>query len=103
LDEVHFDELQTGSYEVNAVQPVNMCPNLDYGCPEFEHFFEIYSDRVNEAIEAGKLPAETQAVITIEDWQQDLKKVVLRIVWPDEGETKSYERVDYMHAEREGG
>jgi hypothetical protein len=102
LDEVPFDELQTGSYEVNAVQPVNMCPNLDYGCPEFEHFFGIYSDRVNEAIQAGKLPAETQALVTIEDWQQGLKKVVLRIVWPEEGETKSYERVDYMHTERGG-
>ena len=54
LDEVPFGELQAGSYQVNAVQPVNMCPNLDYGCPEFEHFFEIYSDRVNESIEAGK-------------------------------------------------
>jgi ubiquinol-cytochrome c reductase cytochrome b subunit len=102
LNEVPFDELQVGSYEVNAVQPVNMCPNLDYGCPGFEEFFGLYGDRVNEAIQAGKLPAETQALVTIEDWQQNLKKVVLRIVWPVEGETKSYERVDYIHSERGG-
>jgi len=73
---------------------------MDYGCPEFEDFFGLYSDRVNEAIQAGKLPEDTQALVVIEDWQQDLKKVTLRIVWPDEGETKSYERVDYLHSER---
>ena len=100
LDRVPFDELQAGSYEVNVIEPVNMCPNLDYGCPEFEDFFELYGDRVNEAIQAGKLPAETQALVVIEDWQQNLKKATLRIVWPAEGETKSYERVDYLHAER---
>jgi hypothetical protein len=82
--------------------PVNMCPNLDYGCPEFEDFFRLYGGRVNEAIRAGKLPADTQALTVIEDWQQDLKKVTLRIVWPEEGQTKSYERVNYMHAE-DGG
>jgi len=100
LDRVPFHELQAGSYEVNAVQPVNMCPNLDYGCPEFEDFFRLFSDRVNRAIQAGDLPAETQALTVIEDWQQDLKKLTLRIVWPEEGKTKSYERVDYMHTER---
>jgi ubiquinol-cytochrome c reductase cytochrome b subunit len=97
---VSFAELPTGSFEVNAVQPVNMCPAMDYGCPEFESFFKLYGNRVNEAIKSGKLPAETQALTVVEDWQQDLKKVTLRVVWPDEGQTKSYERVVYLHAER---
>jgi quinol-cytochrome oxidoreductase complex cytochrome b subunit len=97
---IPFDQLQTGSYQVNAVQPVNMCPNMDYGCPDLEAFFKLYSDRVNEAIKAGKLPAEAQALMVVEDWQENLKKATLRIVWPAEGKTKSYERVVYLHADR---
>lgn len=101
LQRVPFEELQVGSYEVNLTEPINMCPNLDFGCPQLESFFRLYSDRVNLAIRKGDLPAETQALLVIEDWQKDLRKVTLRILWPgEEGRTRSYERVVYLHAKR---
>jgi hypothetical protein len=78
-----------------------MCPNLDFGCPSLENFWDNFSGRINEAVDIGSLPEETQAVMVIEDWAKDLKKVTLRIVWPGEGDaTKSYERVVYLHAHR---
>jgi len=94
------EQLQVGSYEVNATEPINMCPNLDYGCPDLEAFFKLYTGRVDEAIKRGDLPQETQAVLVIEDWQQNLKKVVLRMVWPENGADKSYERTYYIHSQR---
>jgi len=94
------EELQAGSYEVNSVAPVNMCPNLDFGCPALESFFTLYGERVNESIKKGDLPQDTQAVLVIEEWQKDLKKVVLRMVWPEGGASKSYERTIYLHSER---
>jgi quinol-cytochrome oxidoreductase complex cytochrome b subunit len=101
LQHIVFNELQAGSYEVNAIEPVNMCPNLDFGCPSLENFWDNFSGRINEAVDIGSLPEETQAVMVIEDWAKDLKKVTLRIVWPGEGDaTKSYERVVYLHAHR---
>jgi quinol-cytochrome oxidoreductase complex cytochrome b subunit len=101
LQRLPFEELQLGSYQVNVNEPINMCPNLDFGCPAFEAFFRLYSDRVNQAIRKGDLPAETQAVVVIEDWQKDLRKITLRIVWPGEdGKSKSYERIVYLHANR---
>jgi hypothetical protein len=109
LQAVHFSDLQSGSYQVNAIQPLNMCPNLDFGCPSFEGFFGLFGERVNAAIETGGLPAETQALVVIEDWAKDLKKVTLRIVWqkPSEADAtqmvdNSYVRVVYLHAAREG-
>jgi len=101
LQHVAFAELQPGSYEVNAIEPINMCPNLDFGCPALEGFWDNFSGRINKAVDTGMLPEETQAVMVIEDWAQDLKKVTLRIVWPGEGDvSKSYERVVYLHADR---
>jgi hypothetical protein len=97
------NQLVAGSYEVNKNEFTNMCPGLDFGCPDFESFFRTYTERVNLAVKEGLLPKETQAVVVIEDWQKDLSRVTLRIVWPAEGgKTKSYERIVYIHAERGG-
>jgi ubiquinol-cytochrome c reductase cytochrome b subunit len=103
LREIPFEQLQSGVYEVNATDPTNMCPNLDFGCPQLETVFNEYSQRVNEAADAGKLP-DVQAVLLIEDWQKDLRKVTPRIVWtdPDSGDTKTYERHIFLHRSRGG-
>jgi ubiquinol-cytochrome c reductase cytochrome b subunit len=103
LREIPFEQLQPGIYEVNGTDATNMCPHLDFGCPQLEAVFSEYSQRVNEAADAGALP-DVQAVLLIEDWQKDLRKVTPRIVWadPDSGETKTYERHIFLHRNRGG-
>jgi hypothetical protein len=78
-------------------------PAYGYGCPKLEEVFAQYSDWVKSAIDEGRLP-QAQAVIVIEDWQANLKKVTPRIVWtdPDTGVTKTYERHIFIHKDRIG-
>jgi quinol-cytochrome oxidoreductase complex cytochrome b subunit len=99
LREVPFDQLQTGVYEVNKTKPVKMCPTMDFGCPDLEKVFAEYSSRINEQVAEGNLQ-NVQAVLIIEDWQQNLKKITPRIVWTDNGQTKSYERHIYIDRNR---
>jgi ubiquinol-cytochrome c reductase cytochrome b subunit len=104
LREVPYDQLQQGIYIVNESPTENLCPEMDFGCPEFESFFALYTDRVNQAIDAGDL-VNGDAVLVIEDWQADLKKVTMRIRWDDEetGDTKTYERHVYVHRNSQVG
>jgi quinol-cytochrome oxidoreductase complex cytochrome b subunit len=99
LREVPFDQLQPGIYVVNETEPIRMCPDLDYGCPDLEAVFAEYTDQVNLATAEGKLP-NSEAVMVIDEWQKDLVKITPRIVWTEEGETKTYERHIYLHRER---
>jgi quinol-cytochrome oxidoreductase complex cytochrome b subunit len=101
LREVPFDQLVAGSYEVGVTPTVDMCPTLDYGCPQFEEVFKFYGEYVDEMVELGRLPTENQAVMVIEDWQENLKKITMRILWTEaNGETKTYERHIFLHGER---
>jgi len=99
LRAIPFDQLAPGVYEVNSTPTERMCPQLNYGCPDLEKVFAEYSDRVNQAIDRGDLP-QGQAVLVIEDWQQDLKKVTPRIVWTEDNVTKTYERQIFLHRNR---
>ena len=103
LRAIPYDQLQQGVYEVNVTEANNLCPDLDFGCPELEAVFAEYGERVNEAMEDGRLP-DAQAVLLIEEWQAGLKKITPRIVWsdPDTGETKTYERHIFLHQNRVG-
>ena len=103
LQDVPYDQLQQGFYIVNETPTENLCPDLDFGCPEFEEFFSLYTDRVNEAIDSGALE-NGDAVIVTENWQQDLKKVTMRITWdaPETGDRKTYERHIYIHRNNQG-
>lgn len=95
LRAVPFDELVPGVYEVNVTDPENIEGELG-------HVFAQYTERVNQATEAGKLP-NAKAVMVIEDWQQDtLRKVTLRIVWddPKDGQQKTYQHDYYLHRDR---
>jgi quinol-cytochrome oxidoreductase complex cytochrome b subunit len=103
LSQVPYDQLVPGFYIVNETPTENLCPELDFGCPELEKFFGLYTDRINEAIDSGVLP-NGDAVIVIENWQDDLKKDTMRIAWddPETGEKKSYERHIYIHRNTSG-
>ena len=99
LREVPYDQLQPGVYVVNETATKNMCPQLDFGCPEFEAFFTEYTRRINEAEAAGDL-TNAETVLVVENWQQDLKKVTFRIGWTVDGENKTYEHSIFIHADR---
>ena len=103
LNQVSYDQLQPGFYIVNETPTENLCPEMDFGCPELEEFFSLYSFRVNEAFESGDL-SNGEAVMVIENWQEDLRKVTMRITWddPETGERKSYERHIYVHRNTSG-
>jgi len=101
LREVPFDQLLAGSYEVGVNPTVDLCPTLDYGCPDLEHVFKFFGDYTAEMVALGRLPAENQAILVIEDWQQDLKKITMRIVWTEaDGQNKTYERHIFQHRNR---
>ncbi|RPI32746.1 MAG: cytochrome bc complex cytochrome b subunit [Chloroflexota bacterium] len=103
LRAVPYDQLVPGVYEIGVTNPEEICPDIDFGCPELQAVFEEFGDRVNEAKESGSLP-NAQAVLVIEDWQQNLRKVTPRIIWNDaaSGESRTYERHIYLHKDRGG-
>jgi ubiquinol-cytochrome c reductase cytochrome b subunit len=103
LRAIPFEQLQPGVYEANVTPTANLCPEIDFGCPALESVFREYTDRINEATEEGKM-LETSAVLIIEDWQQDLKKVTAQIEWIDplSGDPKDYERHIFLHRDRIG-
>jgi hypothetical protein len=98
LRAIPFDQLVPGYYEVNVDSPEDLCPDLAWGCPELESVFAEFGKRVNEAEEQGELP-DAEALMIIEEWQADLKKVTPRILWndPENGNQKSYERHIFLH------
>jgi len=103
LREVPFDELVPGVYEVGITDTEKLCPDLDFGCPTLAEVFTQYSDDILEAQSEGKLP-NVSAVMVIEDWQKDLRKITPRIVWDDpaSGEVKSYEKHIFLHRNHGG-
>ncbi|MCJ7533921.1 MAG: cytochrome b N-terminal domain-containing protein [Anaerolineales bacterium] len=98
LQSVPYDQLQQGFYIVNETPTDNLCPEMDFGCPKFEEFFALYTERVNQVIESGDL-INADAVLVVENWQEDLKKATARIAWDDAktGDRKTYERHIYVH------
>jgi hypothetical protein len=75
---------------------------MDFGCPELESVFQEYSDRVELAVEEGRME-NAEAFIVIEDWQEGLKKITTRILWddPKTGDPKEYDRDVFIHMDRE--
>jgi hypothetical protein len=101
---VPFDQLEAGVYEVGDTVPRDICPDLDFGCPEFTRVFADYSNRVNQAAVDETLPEELRlvnpkATMVVEDWQTDLKKITMHIGWNDavNQSEKSYERHIFLH------
>ncbi|MCI0519435.1 MAG: cytochrome b N-terminal domain-containing protein, partial [Chloroflexi bacterium] len=112
LRSVPFDELAPGVYEVADPISKGVCPKtetLPFGCPELTAVFADYSRRVlTAATDTSLQPFErlpnAAAVMVIEDWQADLRKVTLRIVWNDveSGDSKTYEKHLFIHRDHGG-
>jgi quinol-cytochrome oxidoreductase complex cytochrome b subunit len=94
LRSVPFDELPVGVYVVGASDPTGLPP-------AFRRVFEAYAQQVASAVADSRLP-EAQAFLIVQDWQQDLKRVTLRIGWADAqaGGRLTYERDLYLHRQR---
>jgi ubiquinol-cytochrome c reductase cytochrome b subunit len=103
LRAIPFYQLQPGVYEANVTPAANMCPEIDFGCPELEKVFAEFTRRINLAVEEGKM-VDARAVMIIEPWQPDLVRVTPRIMWndPRDGSPKSYEHDIYLHKDRLG-
>jgi quinol-cytochrome oxidoreductase complex cytochrome b subunit len=100
--EVPFEQMLSGAYVVNETPTTDLCPSLDYGCPELEELFGSFTEKINGYIEKGELPEDTAATMIIEDWQQNLKRVTFRVTWTDQatGEAKEYSREVFIHRDR---
>jgi hypothetical protein len=107
LREVPFDQLESGIYITGAEVQRDICPNLTFGCPDLSEVFGDFSDRIFYAATADGLPDYEQlpngeGVMTVADWQDDLKKVTMRISWddPNTAVPKSYEKHYFLHKDR---
>ncbi len=109
LHRVPFDALAVGVYQIDAADASPMPAPLAV-------VFDQYQRQVQAARDAGELP-EAQAFMIVEDWQQDLKRVTLRITWLQEtaepaasgssgappATAQTLERTIYLHRDRGTG
>jgi ubiquinol-cytochrome c reductase cytochrome b subunit len=96
LRSVPFDALPVGVYVVGKTDPGSLPP-------AFRDVFAAYARRVESARKSGHLP-DAQAFLIVQEWQRDLKRITLRIVWADQlrGGRQAYERDVYLHRQRAG-
>ena len=91
LRRVPYDQLIPGVYVTGVADDASLPSAL----AEVLHDF---GGRV-EAAQADGAMVNARSLVMIEEWQADLKKVTLRILWTDSesGESKSLDREIYMH------
>jgi hypothetical protein len=98
LRAVPHDQLTVGIYSVNETDASTLPPELGKVFVDFEQ-------QINAAEAQGKF-ADARAVMIVEDWQADLKRVTLRLIWTDpdseeeEPEPITHEQAIYLHRER---
>jgi hypothetical protein len=94
LHGVPFDQLKVGLYDIDTVAAESLPPMLG-------QVFSEFSTQVKAEAHRSQMP-EAAGVMVVEDWQQDLKRITLRITWEDPaGATrKHFERIVHLHRER---
>ncbi len=109
LRSIPFDQLKTGVYEVAGKVPRDLCPDLPFGCPDLTSVFSDYARRVETAATDTRLSDElrlpnAKAVLIIEDWQENLKKITMRITWndPKTNVEKTQSKDVYLHHDHGG-
>jgi hypothetical protein len=87
---IPYDDLIVGEYDLEA-QPWEAVAEQS---PKLAEVLETYEDLVAE--EQKELP-NANGVMVIEQWQDDLKKVTLRITW--DGMPQAFTKSAYIHVE----
>jgi hypothetical protein len=91
---VPHDQLAVGIYPTAETDTNSLQPAL-------ADVFIQFREQVEVAEKNGRL-AGADGIIVIEDWQANLKRVTLRILWIDplDGERKTVERILHLHRDR---
>ncbi len=87
---VPYDQLVIGSYDLETTEPESVAAEA----PELAEVLEEYEQLIAEFPE--ELP-NGNGVMVIEPWQEDLKKITLRITW--DGMPRAFEKTTYIHAD----
>ncbi len=95
LRAIPYDELAPGIYVVNETDPDELPGELG-------EVFGLYTEMVNDFEEDNLKFQDPEALMLVTDWSADLKKVTLRILWDEDGETnrKTLEHEYYLHRDR---
>jgi quinol-cytochrome oxidoreductase complex cytochrome b subunit len=93
IHKVPYDQLAVGMYSKST--DVEMMP------AKLSEVFKDFRERVIKLVELGEMP-HAESILIVEDWQVDLRRVTLRIVWTEAktGQRNSQERVVHLHRNR---
>jgi ubiquinol-cytochrome c reductase cytochrome b subunit len=98
LHGVPYDELVPGIYVTNETVPADLPPALG-------EVFSQFEQQLNTAAEAGEM-VDPQGLLVVEEWQADLKRVTLRMLWvepqSEDGTAKTAEQLVFIHRDRAG-
>lgn len=90
-----WDQLPVGIYEANrwAEAPT----------PALQRLLRTFNEELTHARGPGR--ADVEGVMVIEDWQSDLLKITLRVVWTDasSGLPDQYSEIAYLHRNSDYG
>lgn len=94
LRSIPYEELVPGTYYTGEVDLETMPKDLG-------EFFALFSEKIAGWEELGKFQ-DSVGLMYISEWQDDVKRVVLRIEWidPDTLEPKFYEHEYFLHQDR---
>jgi len=94
LREANWDDITLGSYTA-AEWSTAPTPTLQ----RLLHLFDQQLGGIESPERQG-----VEGIMVVEDWQTDLKKVTLRVVWTEpDGTTHAYFQSAYLHRQRDGG
>jgi len=94
LREANWEDITLGSY---AAADWNTAPT-----PTLQRLLHLFDQQLG-GVESPQRQG-VEGIMVVEDWQTDLKKVTLRVVWTEpDGTTHAYSQSAYLHRQRDGG
>jgi len=96
VHDIPFQDLAVGIYSSDLPDPADMAPAL-------AHFYGRFCDLIKAAETAGEF-RQTTAMLVVEDWQVNLKRITLRIIFnpPESANRQTHERMIYISRLRNG-
>ncbi|MFQ5611745.1 MAG: cytochrome bc complex cytochrome b subunit [Anaerolineae bacterium] len=84
---IPYENLPVGSFDTSELSLAN-APAGDLGQVLFH---------IKERVEAEELLPNGRVVMVIEDWQENLKKITMRVVWQEGDEEQTFDKTVYRH------